>query len=167
MVEVKSDCGAVGLLAAIFGKDANKLKQHYGLPPKPYPYRCLDCGKILSNKWGRCRECYIKSRQVKVVCSECGEAFEIQQSDLITRTNLGYQHFFCNRQCFGRYAGKHYGFVVHPENTRKIGQKRKWDYSKVYQLSDSGMNGMQISRKLGIPNPTVYVILAKRNGEKG
>lgn len=165
-------CGAVDLLAAIFGEDSDKARQHYGLPLKRIKRWCRNCGKLLvgDRKEFCSPKCYHEAHTVPLECSECGTIFYRRQSQVLYHLNhplssngKPQERFFCNKKCFGRWAGKNYGFVAHPENVLGGGSPRKWDYSKVYELRDStGWGGMKISRELGIPNQTVYSILKKR-----
>lgn len=162
--EAISLCGAVDLLAAIFEKDHNHLRLRYGLPVT-YP-ACFECGKKLdsTNKWGYCRECWAKSRLIKVVCSECGQLFEITQSELITRTKRHkLEQMFCHKHCWGKYVARSYGFIAHPENGRR-GNLKKWDCDKVYELRNkTGWGSHRISRALGMSRSTVdYILYGKR-----
>lgn len=117
---VKSPCGAADLLAAIFGEDPDVLRAKYHLPLKHVTLpKCPICNKDVG-KYGQCH----RAHYVTLACDECGELFERKEKVVIwkykccyPKAPLGYQHQFCNRQCLGRWAGKHYGWGFHPENT--------------------------------------------------
>ena len=96
---------------------------------------------------------------IELTCEVCGVKF-YRKSYLIRRNSPGR---FCSHKCLGGFMGNNYGFKVHPENIEHHGRKRKWDYDEIYKLRDTtGWGAIKISRLLGIPYPTVYVILQKR-----
>ena len=161
--EKLSPCGAARLLAAIFGRDIAEVGKRLGVPPlTPRPI-CPNCGKPV--KLGRifcslgCRHEY---SQIKVICDECGETFLRQRSDLLSYpgTKENYQHIFCGRKCLGKFVGRSFGFRAHPENCK--GGARKWDWDSVVKLrQETGWGATRLSRKLGIPEPTISFILKK------
>ena len=132
-------CGAVDLLATIFGEDQDSLRAKYGLP-SVYP-PCLNCGKSLTDKEHqksglcstRCRRDYTL---ITLVCDECGVLFKRPLRYVLKRMiSLNYKHVFCTRRCMGKRFGRECGFGIHPENAgQPPGQERKWDYGKVYKL---------------------------------
>lgn len=113
--EVKSICGAVKFIAAVFRQDPEELKAKYGLPTKAkakelkHTRVCQSCGNLFVNTQGDSKVCP-DCRVVEVVCDECGRLFPRNQNDLLWRFQRGYRHAFCNLRCFGAYIGKHYGF---------------------------------------------------------
>ena len=165
-VEVKSLCGAVNLLAAIFGENKVKLKIKYGLLP-PFPL-CLYCQEPLITKqhqrMGFCsNKCKRNYNTLTLVCDECGVIFLREKAQILNRFRRGYKKVFHSQKCLGKRTGREYGFAKHPEH--KIPPK-KWDYSKVYELRDkTGWGAIRIGRALGIPSPTVSKILRGRKGE--
>ena len=167
--KVNSLCGAIKLLAAVYGVDSNELKTRYGLPVDTR-YKCIDCGKPRpGHLYGRCLSChmkyYIEFHHVKVACSECGELFEIYLSVFIPKRKRERktEERFCSKSCYGKWLARNYGFIAQPENIHYGGGKKKWDYSNVYDLRDkTGWGCCKLSRELGIPRPTVSYILAKR-----
>ncbi len=145
-VEVKSPCGAADLLAVIFGVKPDTVRGKYGLPlkhpvKKPIKYT------------------------ISLVCDQCGKLFERREKYVLFRMThsnrfqpSGQQHQFCNKTCFGKWAGKHCGFGAHPEN---IGY-RKWDYDMVWQKHiETGYGALRLSRLLNIPVSTLIYILEK------
>lgn len=127
---------------------------------------CRSCGTITLPNWDFCsKECEKAYKVVTLVCDECGQSFPRRAREVVYRLGkAGYQHYFCSKQCIGKYAGKHFGFGAHPENA--IGGKRKWDWDLVWQKHlETGYSASKLSRLLGIPQATIYVILkAKRQG---
>lgn len=59
------------------------------------------------------QKCWRPRVFVGVTCSECGHKMRIPKRRFKVNTS---GLFFCNRICQGRYAGRHYGFIEHPEN---------------------------------------------------
>lgn len=167
MQTVDSLCGISRLLAAIFGKTEEEVRQKLGMP-----YRaCLNCRKPFSSYNKRARFCNQECRhayfRIEVICDWCGKSFRRYARQVAHELGeKGYQHIFCSRECFGHYAGVNYGFAVHPKNCSIKGCKRKWDWGKVQQLRETKSWGaVRISRALGMPVGTVGMILAKSNGE--
>lgn len=104
---------------------------------------------------------------IRFICPECGKVFERERSCVTYRTTRkGQEHWFCSRQCLGKFVGRNYGFTAHPENVPKGAEhRRKWDYEQVYKLREQmGWSGVRIGKTLGIPKGTVYMILGKRFG---
>ena len=93
-------CGAVRLLAAIFGENADRLLEKYGLPTP-------------DKVW------------IDVACAQCGKLKRYRARDLIWRVNYPQrtgrpvEHFFCTKTCRSTWRGIHCGFRAHPEN-RKV-----------------------------------------------
>ena len=171
-----SICGAVDLLAVIFGEDRNALRQRYDLPlPKGF-ILCLNCDKLMKhNSFNRyshfcSKTCSNAYRWIPIECLECGKIFKRRQTEILYRfshsqlgNNKTQQQVFCSRRCLGKWAGHNYGFAVHPI---KVGTGRKWDYSLIAQVRyETGWNARKIGQALHIPRPTVSNILAKQKGE--
>lgn len=119
--KVTSLCGAVNLLASIFGVDSERLNARYGLPTLAQP--CLTCGKPTLKASGFCnRKCRSDYVWITVACDECGVLFKRRQGELAYGVGKrNYNHIYCSRKCFGKRLGRDYGFIAHPENTgRKI-----------------------------------------------
>ena len=114
---VKSTCGAVSLLAAVFGRDVDQLKALYGLPTKR-PL-CPVCGNPIPiyNEIYCSIDCRKKDSWIELSCDICGILFKRRKSEIICRTNHPWaltgktqQHWFCSRRCKSIFAGKTYGF---------------------------------------------------------
>lgn len=157
--KTRSSCGAAKLLAVIFHLDPDELKVRMGLPPSRY--RCSVCLRRISpkkDKSGMCRDCLRERRYIPIVCSECGNVFDRDIISVIWRVSRGYQHFFCNRVCVGRYAGKHYGFGAHPENARKVNRKYDWDLIWSWHRL-TGWGGRKLSVHLNIPEAAIGLVI--------
>ena len=151
---VKSDCGAVDLLSAIFGFDKEIQRYLHGLPCKKV-FVCLNCEKFVVKvtKRGFCSlGCAREYKKIPIECAGCGKIFKRSGKAIIYHLNHPQagnnkiqERFFHSRQCRGKFA-------------------RKWDWTQVYQLKDDlGYNGARISRALNIPLSTVSVILSRRS----
>lgn len=140
---------------------------HRGKHIKPPQSQCRYCGKPIREGIFCDRECFKKYHTVTLICSYCGKPYSLSTSDAqarIERNSSGLM--YCSKKCYGKWLGENYGFGVYPEH---IGAKvkRKWDYKKVYQARDeTGFGALKLSRLLGIPMPTITVILQKREGVK-
>lgn len=124
---------------------------------------CKSCGAVTLPNWDFCSpECERQYRTLRVICDNCGQLFPRRDKVVIQRLGkMGYQHQFCSKRCLGQYAGNHWGFAAHPENTGR--RNKKWDYSQIYTMKDEmGWGASRISRALGIPKGTVSVILSRR-----
>ena len=144
-------CGAAKLLSAIFDEDEGEVKRYLGLPVLPPPYRCLDCGKRIHNKIGRCQSCFSRSKRLDVACSWCGQFRKRLASEIIRRVSQdGYEHFFCDQKCVGQGHRKH-------------------DWGMIWQAHlQTAYGARQLSQLLGIPRATISHILAKmRQAQKG
>ena len=119
-MKTKSLCGAVNLLAAIFGEDAGKLKLAYNLvDPCPVCGKPLPLGKEVCS-W----ECKKKRKHIKIACSNCGKLFNRRAKYVIYKNNhankltgKSQELWFCNRKCHGLWVGKNYGFGIFPEHS--------------------------------------------------
>ena len=160
-----SICGAVDLLAAVYGKDKNLLRIAYGLPTTKPLYHCGNCNKITTNPYGWCSPvCRKTLSTITVICSECQQPFTINKSQLIARTKRNkIEQKYCSRKCHGRWTGRNYGFGVHPEHKRGT-PKRKWNHELVLHLRrDTSWGAIRLSRKLNIPKATISQILQNNN----
>ncbi|MDD5510830.1 MAG: hypothetical protein PHI12_08470 [Dehalococcoidales bacterium] len=157
---VKSPCGAADLLAAVFGEDPDIIRAKYNLPLK-YPKlpTCPICGKNMTK--AGCRHRHL----IPVACDECGKITEWSERKVINKLTHGQKIFFCNNTCFGRWAGKHYGFAVHPENTNGS-SRRKHDYKAIWEKHlETGFGPSRLSRMLGIDIGVISYILIKMRKE--
>lgn len=160
MTKTKSACGAAKLVAAVFGVDQDGLKQRLGLPTSGDEKEYRDYQKLLksgrSPLWGK---------KLALACFQCGTQFERSALEVIHYINsAGYQRYFCNRRCQGVYAGTHYGFKTHPENT---GPPFKWNRRAIWRLYLlTGYRQRVLSELLGIPQSTVgkYITELRKKG---
>lgn len=172
VIKVKSPCGALRLVAAIFGQDPRKILNKYGISPSKKHIRCENCGNyfVPSKQVGFlkdiCPECRIKN--VKLVCDECGNILERPMKDSLYRlSELSYRHVFCDRTCLGRYAGKHYGFAVHPENIVLGRNRRRIDPSIIIALRKEGKKYREIALVARCSVCTVSNVLKSNMMTKG
>jgi len=101
---------------------------------------------------------------IEKICEECGRKFYVKPYNIREVS----PRRFCSKFCQGKWVGNHYGFTAHPENTRRQGEKRKWDWDEVRKLRlETGWSSIKIGKALGIPKPTVYSILRKTFGLLG
>ncbi|MDP2916744.1 MAG: hypothetical protein Q8O16_02310 [Dehalococcoidia bacterium] len=171
-VKAKSLCGIADLIAAIFGEDPDKVRRNVGAPPKYKTMLCPACGTAFDPRHGLkhhnrkyelgllyCSpECLRAARTIMVVCDECGKLFPRATFVVVKEAK---QHpgkmFFCTRKCFGRYAGKHYGWRIHPEN---MGRHKKYDKDMVWQKHlATGYGGQRLSRIINVPAPVIDMII--------
>ena len=65
------------------------------------------------NKSGLCSTCYGNNRFLShrtiLTCNGCGRHFFRQNGVTRAGAKRGYRYIFCNRHCFGHYAGIHFG----------------------------------------------------------
>ena len=163
-LEKLSPCGAARFLAAIFGRDTAEIAERLGVPPPPPGPTCPNCGKPVPKGHLFCNKgCWHEYSWIKVICDECGGAFLREKSDLVARLGKkNYQHIFCGEKCKGRYAGRNYGFIAHPENAGRNGRAPKWDLASVLKLrEETGWGAPRLSRSLGIPQGTISFILSR------
>ena len=70
--------------------------------------RCKACSKPVPVRKRYCSpECRHDYLYVKVVCETCNKSFEKKRFMVM---NDRHQRDFCSRECFGKYAGSHYGW---------------------------------------------------------
>ena len=82
---------------------------------------CGICEKPLkSSQPKHCsRFCRHKASIAEVVCSACDKVFELPKGQFTARKKRHlHNYFFCSKVCYGRFFGKNYGFLSHPENIR-------------------------------------------------
>lgn len=129
---------------------------------------CANCGKRLlhGNKTGYCKKCLPIIHSVPLVCDNCGKLFIRSQTEVIrdAKDSRYTGRVFCSKQCQGSYAGKRYGFAVHPENA---GISKQRDYSPIIatskQLRQQGYSYSAIANSLNLNDRTLYWILASNN----
>ena len=120
------------------------IKHNITLSPKPHLYTtCTCCGTQCwesnrkpgflseqSKKTSLCVSCYRKTLLISTICFICGKVTWFTGSRYLIQTQTRrvikgkvYERrtapWFCSKRCQGKYTGIYYGFVSHPENTRK------------------------------------------------
>ncbi len=90
----------------------------------PYSLRsCPTCSRHLvhfNSRCYHCRPCYTYA-----ICGECKQEFRLGTWAWRARMrdNQGIRHtprttpLFCSRRCWGKWLGRNYGFIAHPENS--------------------------------------------------
>jgi DNA-directed RNA polymerase subunit RPC12/RpoP len=129
-----STCQDIATRVGISRERVRQILKRAGLPTLRYraPYLCADCGKPLNrinNKSGLCLECRIKSNRVPLICDTCGKLFYRKKAEIMSQSQP-HTGFFCSKSCWGTKMGNTYGFVVNPQNCRRI---RKYDYDAIWQ----------------------------------
>ena len=173
MTEQYQLCKVLDLVSAIFAlppEERDQLRAKYGVP-ETKKRECSVCGQRLSlyqqNKTGLCRKHYFESKHIQVSCSQCGQLFDRRAKEITWRTQRGYQHFFCNPHCFGKWSGIHYGFRAHPENAvfgNKINMKH--NHAAIWQTHlETGFGCRRLSALLDIPESTITYILRRMRDE--
>ena len=101
------------------------------LPTKVvYPIRfCEQCGGLIGSKNGTRKnfcsmQCYSDSCNTLLTCDNCGDLFKrrIAQIEYYTYVR-GYEHYFCDRRCFGAWSGRNFGW----HTARGYSRNRKED----------------------------------------
>jgi hypothetical protein len=91
--------------------------------------QCSKCGKELRKGFEKaeeemCSDCRLKRKLMEVVCEQCSKSFMITKKAFLSRVNRkqNKNSLFCSKQCWGVYAGKHYGWgnPLHPHNIKKL-----------------------------------------------
>ena len=107
-------CNVAELLGAVFDENPDTLLERWGFSHRPIRYpHCNQCGKRLNNKTktGLCRQCHHGYALIMVACDYCGTLYQKTASVLVYDIGkLGYQHAFCSKRCFGRWASRQNGF---------------------------------------------------------
>ncbi len=79
--------------------------------------RCGECSYAL-NQWGVCKRCRprrVLKEKLRLLCYGCGKIF--LRPEYLQRSKMT----FCSKICFGRYAGKHFGFgVTKPKSSQRL-----------------------------------------------
>jgi len=136
--------------------------KHLVRPVKKYQYNCLVCGKISTNKFCS-KECEKQWRQIPIVCTKCGRIFFRSTTQLLHNYRTHNRSLFCSKDCAGKWIGEHYGFKSFPNH---VGQcvKRKYDWDEIWKRHlETGYSGVELSKRLGIPETTVSYILSHYN----
>lgn len=94
------------------------LPTSFEIEPMP---NCKHCGvqllyRLKEQSTGLCKDCFMASKRIVVVCFQCRQSFILRKTDYDMRKRRGYQHTFCGQRCKGAYLGKTYGFLAYPEN---------------------------------------------------
>lgn len=169
-------CATLEEIGSRFGVSRERARQilsEAGKPTRKYiqRYQCFQCGKDMGSqpKLFCSPECRRNYGWIKVACSYCGQLREYSAKWLIWQIEHGKHSrelFFCSKYCQGKWLAENHGFIAHPENVGHDKRPWKWDWSKIYELRDeTGWGATKISRALGIPLPTVSMILAKRKSK--
>lgn len=128
-------------------------------------YICLQCGKDLAyRKRPFCSwECKAIYNMIPVECSECGTVFYRTWNNAFWRLNRNVSGvMFCSKQCQGKYCGKNFGFLSHPENAgNHDGRARVWDYAEFTKLIKAGLSSRDIHDIMGVPYGTFYNLRKK------
>jgi len=127
---------------------------------------CKNCGKEFTGVGlycsDECKDIYHnKTCKTELVCANCGKAFVRGNGAVKSRLIPSQQKqkrtndYFCSRQCQGKYIGRTFGFVSHPENIRGNGKpsrfveflpeiiKRYEDGESIYKIAS------EIGKRLG------------------
>ena len=148
-----SICGAAKLVAAIFGESEAQAYKRLGLNPPPG--YCWQCGLERAGKTGLCHACWQASLYIQVACSYCGALKKQSTKHIIHYALRGYEHFFCNSQCMGKY-----------NKANGIGRKRRFDWDMVWQKHlETGYGPSKLARELGMNASTVSRILKAKRKE--
>lgn len=106
--------------------------------------------KVLSRSNLPTRGTRAQSGYCELVCEGCGITFRRDKAEVKRLLAKGQTRFYHDKKCCNRYV--------------QIPPTRKWDYEAVYKLRrEKNWGSVRISRELGIPTPTVEVILKKGN----
>jgi len=161
-MEKASLCNYSDFLATIFGRDKMEVRKKLGLP---YPYgACLNCGEPLkrTNPAFCSRECHQEYAWIKVECEECGKLQDYYAHQIIWARKRGKQnHFFCSKECQGKWFAREYGIGSQYQKDRgikPIGRQRKHDYQLIGMLVDLKYSDAEISKLLNIPSGSIYSI---------
>ncbi len=76
---------------------------------------CPDCGKSILRRHLRCMDCLIISNTVHLICMICDKPYTRRKADVTATERRRGKINACSRSCWGKYAGSHYGFRVHPQ----------------------------------------------------
>ena len=74
---------------------------------------CKSCGKSLHDaraKGPLCLSCIVRSSIVTLTCAYCSKAFPRTRRSIKPGKKRGQINFYCSRRCWGKVAGKLYGF---------------------------------------------------------
>jgi hypothetical protein len=81
----------------------------------PFNFQCLNCGKDIRHGIFCSWDCYTEYRKKHMrstlVCSYCGQTFNIMNSQAKNRARRNSSgEIFCSHKCLGHWNGKLYGF---------------------------------------------------------
>lgn len=143
---------------------------HPRLPLRPV---CQRCGQGLTywevyrskGKTAQCLVCDREARQVLLTCSLCGEPFLRAAYLVRAAAKQGYKFAFCTKRCLGTYAGEHYGYIAHPENSYAGSRARRgkhWWTPLLPELCQRRLQGESLAsalEALNIPHNNYSQIL--------
>ncbi len=111
LTKTESPCGAADLLATILGEDKNKLRKKFGLPRDTCI--CLECKQEFKPYRGKRVFCNAHCRWLythpQVECDWCHKLFRREKAQLCNST-MKHTHYFCSKQCQGKWTGNNYGW---------------------------------------------------------
>lgn len=157
-----------------------KILKKAGLPTKRKKF-CALCGKErphATKKWfikgklrSLCADCNslyqeradgrIRNAWITLTCEYCKKHFERRCSVVRHRKKRGQKHIFCGKKCFGAWAGKNSGFVMHPENS---GRKKKYNYEAIANFKKMvNVSYSRLGFLIGVDGRTIHII-CKRMG---
>ena len=118
---------AIGQILGVTGERARQILNKQGVvrTRRPNHQLCLQCGRwIGTTKTQICWTC--NPPYSALICTQCGKEFQRLNSYISARNKNAYSYYktnnvFCGRQCFGAYAGTHYGWPIHRNQRRNQG----------------------------------------------
>ena len=128
----KNPCLDMQTIASRFGVSRERIRQilkkaHVATSKAGWSRssKCPQCGGPRYSK-GLCMKCSKANHRIQVSCSYCGNLTEKTIFHVTYCTSKrGYNHFFCNRLCQGKWFAENYGFTAHPENIVKGATTRR------------------------------------------
>jgi DNA-directed RNA polymerase subunit RPC12/RpoP len=166
---LNNPCATLEQIANKYNISRERVRQRLataGLPTRriKQPYLCLNCGKEFTpqNKVPKfcSQKCRHEYHNPLVECVECGKLFRIRLGYLKRKIKNGRaDNLFCSKTCYGKYFGREFGFVAHPENaTHRLPKWSKQYRKAVMDFRKMGVSCPEISQKLNMPIGTVYYI---------
>jgi len=105
----------LGKLVGCTDERVRQILKSEGLPTKSlHPtHPCLNCGKPLKKQKKYCnRKCWHEYTYTWLTCPTCGKLFESRIGLPAFKVSRGKRtsEFYCSKRCWGKVAGKKYGF---------------------------------------------------------